>query len=149
MPHNLAILTDFPEEGWPSMDLCGDMFLAHLPREGPRAVEAARLCPPFRRLATQLLLVTKRGALCEPVWAASTAVAVVPGPDPAALSAVAVEVLDLPSEGRLAVGARGAELYFSEFTLERTIARLRDPGPGPARTRPATFPKIATVFRKR
>ena len=36
MPHHLAILTDFPEEGWPSMDLCGDMLLAHLPRNGPR-----------------------------------------------------------------------------------------------------------------
>ena len=27
MPHRLAVLTDFPDEGWPSMDLCGDMLL--------------------------------------------------------------------------------------------------------------------------
>ena len=54
MPHHLAILTDFPEEGWRSMDLCGDMLLDHLPREGPFAVEAVRLCPPFHRLATRL-----------------------------------------------------------------------------------------------
>ncbi len=62
MPHHLAILTDFPDEGWPSMDLCGDMLLAHLPREGPFAVEAARLCPPFRRLAARLPAVGRRNA---------------------------------------------------------------------------------------
>ena len=61
LPH-LAILTDFPEEGWRSMDLCGDMLLDHLPREGPFAVEAARLCPPFRRLATRLPVVGRRRA---------------------------------------------------------------------------------------
>ena len=41
-----------------------------------------------------------------------------------------VAVHEIPG-GRLALGARGAELYFSEFTLERTIARLRQPGPTP------------------
>ena len=58
----LAVLTDFPDEGWPSMDLCGDMLLAHLPRSGPLAVEAARLCPPFRRLASRLPAVGRRNA---------------------------------------------------------------------------------------
>jgi len=148
VPHNLAILTDFPEEGWRSMDLCGDMLLDHRPRDGPFSVEAARLCPPFRRLATQLPVVTKLGILSEPVWAAA-GVAVVPGSNPAALAAVAVKVLALPSEGLLPLGTRRAELCFSELTLEWTIARLREPGPRPARTRPATFPRIATVFRKR
>ena len=62
MPHNLAILTDFLEEGWRSMDLCGDMLLDHLPRHGPYALEAARLCPPFRRLATSLPVVGRRCA---------------------------------------------------------------------------------------
>ncbi len=62
MPRQLAILTDFPEEGWRSMDLCGDMLLDHLPREGPLAMEAARLCPPFRRLATRLPVVGRRRA---------------------------------------------------------------------------------------
>ena len=32
------------------MDLCGDMLLDHMPRDGPLAVEASRLWPPFRRL---------------------------------------------------------------------------------------------------
>ena len=77
-------------------------------------------------------MVTKRGTLCEPVWVAAGLV-VVPRSEPAALAA-AVEVLALPSEGRLALGAREAELYFSEFTLERTIARLREPGPTPVGT---------------
>ena len=62
MPHHLAILTDFPEEGWRSMDLCGDMLLDHLPRDGPYALEAARLCPPFNRLATRLPVVGQRHA---------------------------------------------------------------------------------------
>jgi glycosyltransferase involved in cell wall biosynthesis len=44
------------------MDLCGDMLLAHLPRDGPFAVEAIRLCPPFRRLATRLPVVGRRNA---------------------------------------------------------------------------------------
>jgi len=44
------------------MDLCGDMLLDHLPRGGPLAVEAARLCPPFRRLATRLPSVGRRHA---------------------------------------------------------------------------------------
>jgi len=80
-------------------------------------------------LANRVPVVTNLGALSEPLWATSTGVAVVPGPDPTALAAAAVEILALPAEGRLALGARGAELYFSEFTLERTIARLRQPGP--------------------
>src|SRR5687768_15060132 len=56
----LAVLTDFPDEGWPSMDLCGDMLLAHLPLDGPVSVESTRLCPPFRRLASRLSVVGRR-----------------------------------------------------------------------------------------
>ncbi len=44
------------------MDLCGDMLLARLPRTGPFAVEPARVCPPFRRLATRLPAVGRRNA---------------------------------------------------------------------------------------
>ena len=79
-------------------------------------------------LANQVPVVTNLGALSEPFWATSTAVAVVPGPDPAALATAVAEVLALSSESRLSFGARGAELYRSEFSLERTIARLRKPG---------------------
>jgi glycosyltransferase involved in cell wall biosynthesis len=55
MPLRLAVLPDFPAEGWPSMDLCADMLLAHLPT-------AERVCPPFRRLATRLPVVGKKNA---------------------------------------------------------------------------------------
>ncbi|MHB1559258.1 MAG: glycosyltransferase family protein, partial [Isosphaeraceae bacterium] len=58
----IAVLADFPEEGWPSMDLCGDMLLDHLPRTGPFGLEAVRQCPPFRRLATRLPAVGGRQA---------------------------------------------------------------------------------------
>ncbi len=62
MPHHLAVLTDFPEEGWRSMDLCGDMLLDHLPRDGPYALEAARPSagwptgtgPPISAVATPI-----------------------------------------------------------------------------------------------
>ena len=77
-------------------------------------------------LANRVPVVTNLGALSEPLWVTSTGAKVVQGPDPAALTAAAVEVLALSPENRLALGARGAELYFREFTLERTIARLRD-----------------------
>lgn len=47
----LAVLCDFPEEGWPSMDLCAEMLLAHLanPRRTQGEMAAVRLCPRFRR----------------------------------------------------------------------------------------------------
>ena len=80
-------------------------------------------------LANRVPVVTNLGALSEPLWAMSTGAKVVPGPDPAALTAAAVEVLALSPENRLALGARGAELCFREFTFERTIERLRQPGP--------------------
>jgi glycosyltransferase involved in cell wall biosynthesis len=83
-------------------------------------------------LANRVPVVTNLGNLSEPLWATSTGVTVVPGPDPAALAAAVVEVLALPSESRLALAARGAELYRSEFSIERTIARLHDPGHSPA-----------------
>jgi glycosyltransferase involved in cell wall biosynthesis len=56
----IAILTDFPDEAWPSMDLCGEMLLEHLARDGPLPLEAARLCPPFRRLATRMPVIGRR-----------------------------------------------------------------------------------------
>jgi glycosyltransferase involved in cell wall biosynthesis len=62
VPRALAILTDFLEEGWPSMNLCGDMLLDHLPRTGPFAVEAARVRPLFRRVATRLPVIGRRSA---------------------------------------------------------------------------------------
>lgn len=56
----LAVMTDFPAEGWPSMDLCAEMLLAHLPTAGPNAVQPTRACPLFRRVASRLPLVGRK-----------------------------------------------------------------------------------------
>lgn len=49
-PLRLAVVRDYQAEGWPSMDLCADQLLAHLPAE----VEAIDIAPPFRRLFGRL-----------------------------------------------------------------------------------------------
>jgi glycosyltransferase involved in cell wall biosynthesis len=46
-PPKLAVLADYPEEGWPSMDLVAEMLMKHL--AGSDLVGAERVCPPFRR----------------------------------------------------------------------------------------------------
>ena len=80
-------------------------------------------------LANQVPVVTNLGHLSEPFWSSAFGATVVHGPDPAAIAAASVKVLALPSQSRLILGARGAELYVDKFTLERTILRLRDFGP--------------------
>lgn len=52
----LAIFPDFPEENWPSMDLCSQMLLSHLPAE----VAATHVCPKFVRLANRLPILGQR-----------------------------------------------------------------------------------------
>ncbi|WP_406701338.1 glycosyltransferase (plasmid) [Singulisphaera sp. Ch08] len=44
----LAIVCDFPEEGWPSMDLMGEMILTHLGQGHSDAFAATRVCPAYR-----------------------------------------------------------------------------------------------------
>lgn len=46
-PPKLAVLADYPEEGWPSMDLVAEMLMKHLAASD--LVHATRVCPPFRR----------------------------------------------------------------------------------------------------
>jgi len=46
----LAVLPDFPDEGWASMDLCAEMLLANL----PTSVAGVRAIPPYRNRVTQL-----------------------------------------------------------------------------------------------
>ena len=47
---NLAVVRDFRAEGWPSMDLCADQLLAHL----PTGVNGTDVAPEFRRLFGRL-----------------------------------------------------------------------------------------------
>src|SRR5438874_926738 len=48
-PIRVAVVCDYPEEGWPSMDLVGEMILAHLAAGHAGSIAATRVCPPFRR----------------------------------------------------------------------------------------------------
>ena len=45
----VALLADFREENWPSMDLVADMLAAHLPRFAAPALRIQLLCPALRR----------------------------------------------------------------------------------------------------
>jgi glycosyltransferase involved in cell wall biosynthesis len=58
----LAVLCDYPEEGWPSMDLVAEMLLAHLPSAGEGAWRGERICPPFRPVFRYSPFVGRRHA---------------------------------------------------------------------------------------
>jgi glycosyltransferase involved in cell wall biosynthesis len=45
----LAVICDYLEENWPSMDLCADMLLNEAEAHESTGLTATRLCPPFRR----------------------------------------------------------------------------------------------------
>jgi len=53
----LAVVRDYPAEGWPSMDLCADQLLAHL----PAGVAAEDIAPHFRRAFGRLPFVGRAG----------------------------------------------------------------------------------------
>jgi glycosyltransferase involved in cell wall biosynthesis len=44
----VAVICDYAEEHWPSMDLVADMLLKHLNAEHASLVEATRICPPLK-----------------------------------------------------------------------------------------------------
>jgi glycosyltransferase involved in cell wall biosynthesis len=50
----VAIIADYAEEQWPSMDLVADMLMAHLLSEHAGAVEATLVRPPMPRRASRL-----------------------------------------------------------------------------------------------
>ncbi len=59
----VAVVCDYPEEGWPSMDLVGEMIFSHLSRGHGRSFDVGLVRPPFRRRATRLPVVGRgRGA---------------------------------------------------------------------------------------
>jgi hypothetical protein len=48
----LAVVCDYAEEGWPSMDLVGEMLCAELEARHSAALDVTRIRPPFvRRLS--------------------------------------------------------------------------------------------------
>ncbi len=44
----VALICDFVEENWPSMDLVADMLFGHLEREHASTLQVARICPPLQ-----------------------------------------------------------------------------------------------------
>jgi glycosyltransferase involved in cell wall biosynthesis len=53
----LAVVRDFREELWPSMDLCADQLLAHLPEN----IEREAIEPPFLRFASRFPFTRRAG----------------------------------------------------------------------------------------
>jgi glycosyltransferase involved in cell wall biosynthesis len=59
--HRLAVVCDYPEESWPSMDLAAEMLLRELRwQRGP--LHAERVCPSFRRRLSHLPWLGRRAA---------------------------------------------------------------------------------------
>lgn len=58
----LALLCDYLEEGWPSMDLVGEMISAHLASGHADEVSVDRVIPPFQPRAARLPGVGRSGA---------------------------------------------------------------------------------------
>ncbi len=50
----LAVICDYPEENWPSMDLCSQMLIQHLQSERSQSLQTIKICPQFRRQFQQL-----------------------------------------------------------------------------------------------
>jgi glycosyltransferase involved in cell wall biosynthesis len=50
----LAVICDYPEEGWPSMDLCAQMLVTYLQQEYSDQLEVTAICPPFQRRCQNL-----------------------------------------------------------------------------------------------
>jgi len=58
----LAVLCDYPEENWPSMDLCAEMLCRHLSADHSDSVRAARICPTYRKRASRVPWLGKHKA---------------------------------------------------------------------------------------
>jgi glycosyltransferase involved in cell wall biosynthesis len=78
-------------------------------------------------LRNAVATISTHGALTEPVWMESGAVALAPVGDVDAFSSTVASLLRDPV-ARVALSRRGAETYAERFSVERTIAVLRDAG---------------------
>lgn len=70
----LAVLYDYREEGWPSMDLCAEMLSFQLRQEHSLSLSTLDICPPFVRRFGSLPWLGKQYAafngdrLCNRYW---------------------------------------------------------------------------------
>ena len=53
----LAVVCDYPEEGWASMDLCAEMLHRSLSVDHAAAIKPLRICPSFRHRASRIPLI--------------------------------------------------------------------------------------------
>ncbi|MEH1930581.1 glycosyltransferase [Nostoc sp.] len=56
----LAIICDYPEENWHSMDLCAQMLLKHLQAEHTATIQATEVCPRFNWRCQKILRLGKK-----------------------------------------------------------------------------------------
>jgi len=76
-------------------------------------------------LAHRSAVVTTDGALTEPLWRHSGAVALVDSGDVAAMRATLTHLMDDPAR-RAVMGAAAGALYAERFDVAHTIAALRE-----------------------
>jgi glycosyltransferase involved in cell wall biosynthesis len=57
----LAIICDYPEEAWPSMDLAAETLLDELHARYAARLDAVRVCPPFRRRLGRIPVLRRHG----------------------------------------------------------------------------------------
>ena len=76
-------------------------------------------------LANETAVVASDGALTEPVWRETPGVELVPASDPASAVRVIRDLLADPG-ARQALARAGASLYRSRFSINVTVARLRE-----------------------
>jgi glycosyltransferase involved in cell wall biosynthesis len=76
-------------------------------------------------LANGVPVVTTAGPLTEAIWKSSKGVSLVPAGQPSAIEAATV-ALALDSDLRGALAIRGRRLYERHFSMDRTIAALRE-----------------------
>jgi len=60
-PLRVAVIADYAEEGWPSMDLVAEMLMAHLAREHAGTIEAQLVRPSMRRRLTRVRAIADKG----------------------------------------------------------------------------------------
>jgi glycosyltransferase involved in cell wall biosynthesis len=75
-------------------------------------------------LALGKAVVTNAGPYTEPLWTTSGAVCLLPAPEPSAFAS-AINMLMQCAAERIELGARARNLYFEQFSIERTIETLR------------------------
>ena len=56
----VAVIADYAEEGWPSMDLVAEMLMTHLAREHADSIEAHLVRPPMPRRLTRIRPIAER-----------------------------------------------------------------------------------------